>query len=78
MVKTGGNIPVDVPDIITILVFPHFAKSHTPSFEATVVVPRKDLARQTARFDLYLPYFLEYFFRFPKKIVSGFGFGVPG
>ena len=66
MVEPGSYIPVNATDVIAILVFPHLAECHTPTFKATVIVPRKDLARQAARLDLNFSYFLENIFRFHK------------
>ena len=62
MVEPGRYIPVDAADVVAILVFPNLAEGHTFPLEAAVIVPRKDLTRQTAGLDLYLPYLLEYFF----------------
>ncbi len=56
MAEPGSHIPVDAPDIITILVFTHFGEGHSPSLEGTVVFASKDLPGQPPGLDLNLPY----------------------
>ncbi len=45
MTITGGDVPVDTPDVVAELVFPDFGKGHTPAFESTVVLSGKDIPR---------------------------------
>jgi hypothetical protein len=55
MPEAGSHVPVYIPDIITELVFPYFAESHTPAPESTVVLTCKDLTGKPARSYLNLP-----------------------
>src|SRR5690554_3110571 len=56
MVIPGGNIPVNVSDVVTVLIFPYFRESHTSTLECTVVFTCKDIPGQSPGFNLYLPY----------------------
>ncbi len=58
MVKSGCHIPVNVPDIISVLVFPNLRKGHTPSLKSTVVLTGKNLPGKPTGLDLDFPYFL--------------------
>ena len=50
-----GNIPVDVPYVVSILVFTYFAESHSFSLEGGMVFAREDLVGQGPRADFNLP-----------------------
>ena len=39
----GCYIPIDIPDIISKLIFPNFGKGHTSPFKSRMVLPRKDI-----------------------------------
>ena len=44
----GGHIPVDIADIVAVLILAHFAECHTTAFESRMVLSRKNIARQAA------------------------------
>ena len=56
--KTCRDIPVDVSHVVTILVFAHLGKGHTPALEGRMVLTGKDVLAQSASLDLNLPNFL--------------------
>ena len=41
MVEAGRYIPVDKPNIISMMIFPHFLKQHTTAFKSTVILTGK-------------------------------------
>src|SRR5687768_10947100 len=53
-------VPVNEPDIIPRIVFPHLAKRHAFPLERTMVLSRKQVARQLFALDLQLADFFEY------------------
>src|SRR5690606_25585846 len=55
-VVAGGDIPVDAPDVIPILVLPDLTEGHAPALEGGMVLPPKDVVRKTPGLDLYLTY----------------------
>ena len=59
-VEARRDVPVDVAHVVAVLILAHLAEGHTPAFEGRMVLPCEDVRAQTARLDLYLPYFLEY------------------
>jgi len=56
MVKAGGNVPVDCPDLIANLVFAHFAEGHTPALESRMIFTGKQVVAESPGFYLDLPY----------------------
>ena len=57
-VEARRDIPVDVPDVVAKLILAHLAERHSPSLEGRMVLSGEDICAQSARLDLYLPYFL--------------------
>ena len=53
--KTCRYVPVDISHVITILVFAHLGKGHTPALESRVVLTCKDVLAQSASLNLNLP-----------------------
>ena len=49
-----GNIPVNKPDIIAVLVFTHFLKQHAPSLKGRVVLTREEQVGEFFGFDFQL------------------------
>ena len=60
-VEAGGDIPVDVADVVAVLVLAHLAEGHTTPFEGAVVLSREDVVREASRLNLDFADFLEYF-----------------
>ena len=60
LIETRGDVPLDVTDVVAILVLPHLAEGHTASFEGRVVLPRKDIAGESTGLDFNLADALEY------------------
>ena len=58
---SGGNIPVHIPHIVTVLIFTHFAESHPPPLECGMILSRKNLVGKRLGTDFYLPYLLQQF-----------------
>ena len=54
MVEAGGDVPVNIPDIVPKLIFTHLGESHTLAFKGRVVLAREDVLTQSSGFDLYL------------------------
>ena len=46
--KTCGDIPVNITNIVTKLVFAHLAERHTAAFESRMVLAGKDIATQAS------------------------------
>ena len=57
MVVAGSDIPVDIADVITILVFAHFRKCHASSLKSRVVLSRKYILGETSGFNVDFTYF---------------------
>ena len=55
-VETSRDVPVDVPDIVSVLIFPDLRECHTSSLEGRMILTREDVLRQSSGFDLNLPY----------------------
>ena len=58
--QAGGDVPVDVAQVVGILVFAHLAEGHATPFEGGVVLAAEHLLRQSPRLDLNLAYLLDY------------------
>ena len=54
MVEAGGDVPVNIPNIVPELIFTHLGESHTLAFKGRVVLSREDVLTQSSGFDLYL------------------------
>ena len=54
-VHTGGDVPVHGTDIVSPLVLPHLAESHSPSLEGGMVLSGEYLVRERLGPDLYFP-----------------------
>ena len=61
MIETSGDIPVDVADVVALLVLTHLAEGHATPLEGTVVLAREDVVRQPSRLDFDFTDFFEYF-----------------
>jgi len=61
LVEASGHIPLDVPDVVAILIFSHLAEGHTATLEGRMVFARKDVVRKAASLDFYLSDTLKYF-----------------
>jgi hypothetical protein len=46
MVKAGGNVPVNAPYIVAILIFPYFTEGYSPSFESAMIFACKNVPAQ--------------------------------
>ena len=56
MIVACRHIPIDIPDIVTVLILPYFAESHTPSLKSRMVFSRKDITGQAPGLYLDFPY----------------------
>ena len=45
MVITSGHVPVNTSDVIPVLIGPHLAKRHSPTFKSRVILPGEDITR---------------------------------
>ena len=59
MVVTGGHVPVDVADVVAVLIFAHLAEHHAATLERRVVLTGEYVLRQTLGLDLDFSYFLK-------------------
>jgi len=50
--EAGCNVPVYIPDVISVLIFPDFTERHASPLKNAVVLSRKDLVGQSPAFDL--------------------------
>jgi hypothetical protein len=50
MVEPGRHIPVDKPDVVTVLVFAHFLEQHSSPFEGAVVFAGENVPRELLAF----------------------------
>ncbi|OPZ25280.1 MAG: hypothetical protein BWZ00_01869 [Bacteroidetes bacterium ADurb.BinA174] len=56
-VVSSGNVPVYIPHIVAILVFTNFGKRHTTPFKSRMILPRKNVPRQSTCFYFNMSYF---------------------
>lgn len=54
-VKTCRNVPVDVADVVAILILAHLRERHSAPFERRMVLAGEDVLTQSAAFNLYFP-----------------------
>ena len=54
----GGHVPVDIPDIIAVLIFPHLAERHTTALESRMVLAGEDVTGKTTGLYLDTAYLL--------------------
>ena len=47
-ISSGGNIPVNAPDVIAILILSHFAKGHASTLKFRMVFSPKNMIRQSS------------------------------
>ena len=52
LAAAGGDVPVDIADVVAHAVFAHFAEGHTAPFESAVVFAGEDIVAQPPRLDL--------------------------
>jgi hypothetical protein len=45
--KAGGDVPVNVSDVIAWLVIPHLGEFHAPTLKGAFILARKKVAGQT-------------------------------
>ena len=64
MIESGGDVPIDRADIVSILVFADFGEFHAASFKDRMVFAGEDVVHQPPCLDFNLPYFFE-------KLLSG-------
>ena len=53
--KASRHVPLDVANIVAVLVLAHFGESHAAPLEGRVVLARKDVAAQATSLNLNLP-----------------------
>ena len=56
--ETCGHIPLDVSNVISVLILTHLGKSHSPTLKSGMIFTGKDVGRETAGLNLYLAYLL--------------------
>ncbi len=59
VVEAGGDVPVDRPDVVAVLVLPHLGELHPAPLEDAVVFPGEDLVDDAPGLDLDLPDLLQ-------------------
>ncbi len=68
VIEPRRNIPVDISDVIAVLVFPYFAESHAATLERTVILSGENLVGQASGFDLNLADFFKDIAGFHQKL----------
>jgi hypothetical protein len=58
VIESRRHVPVDEPDIITMVILPHLLKQHTAAFKGTMVLTCEKVAGELFAFDLQLADFL--------------------
>ena len=61
LVEASRHVPVDVTDVIAVLVFAHLGEGHTATLEGRVVLSGEDVPRKAFGLDLDLTDLLYYF-----------------
>ena len=54
-VVAGSHIPVDIPDIVAVLIFSYLTESHTSPLKGRMIFAGKNIFGQAPGFNLYLP-----------------------
>ena len=54
-VAAGSHIPVDIPDIVAVLIFSYLTESHTSPLKGRMIFAGKNIFGQAPGFNLYLP-----------------------